>query len=352
VPELPEVEVVRRGLETAIVDHAIAGVEILHPRSVRRTPGGAAAFDALVGREVSAVARRGKFLWLLLDDGGDAVLAHLGMSGQFLAQEPGQVPEPGPHLRARLTTDRGAEIWFVDQRTFGYMDLVATSPTPDGRPGGTGSVLPVVPQPAAHIARDLLDPDLDMTDLVRRTRARRTQIKRAMLDQSLVSGIGNIYADEALWHARLHGTRATDALPAAAVREAYEAARRVMLRALEVGGTSFDALYVNVSGTPGTSHENVDVQWVEGRSFGEGFIGQFCPSHLGIRPSRLARSHVAGALSRCSYAPLRPAAHRRMPVRRAAFDIDPVGTASLSAGEEPEHRHRAGLRMLRGVGHA
>jgi hypothetical protein len=232
------------------------------------------------------------------------------------------------------------------------MDLVATSPTPDGRPGGTGSVLPVVPQPAAHIARDLLDPDLDMTDLVRRTRARRTQIKRAMLDQSLVSGIGNIYADEALWHARLHGTRATDALPAAAVREAYEAARRVMLRALEVGGTSFDALYVNVSGTPGTSHENVDVQWVEGRSFGEGFIGQFCPSHLGIRPSRLARSHVAGALSRCSYAPLRPAAHRRMPVRRAAFDIDPVGTASLSAGEEPEHRHRAGLRMLRGVGHA
>ncbi|MGC5626640.1 bifunctional DNA-formamidopyrimidine glycosylase/DNA-(apurinic or apyrimidinic site) lyase [Georgenia sp. Z1344] len=251
MPELPEVEVVRAGLVPALVGRTVADVEIRHPRAARNTAGGAHAFRALTGREVVGAVRRGKYLWLLLDDASDALLAHLGMSGQMLVQRPGTDLAPGPHLRARLRTDDGSEVWFVDQRTFGYVDLTRTVPTPDGGPGGLGSPEPVLPAPVAHVARDLLDPDLDLTGLVARTRRRRTEVKRALLDQTLVSGVGNIYADEALWRARLHGTRATDALPASRLRELYEAAAAVMAEALAQGGTSFDALYVNVAGTPG-----------------------------------------------------------------------------------------------------
>ncbi|MGC5615830.1 bifunctional DNA-formamidopyrimidine glycosylase/DNA-(apurinic or apyrimidinic site) lyase [Georgenia sp. Z1491] len=251
MPELPEVEVVRAGLVPALVGREIADVEVRHPRAVRNTAGGSAAFAALRGREVVGVVRRGKYLWLLLDDGKDALLAHLGMSGQMLVQRPGTSLEPGPHVRARLVADDGGEVWFVDQRTFGYVDLTPTVATPDGGPGGRGSPARVLPRPVAHVARDLLDPDLDMASLVARTRRRRTEVKRALLDQTLVSGVGNIYADEALWRARLHGTRATDALPPARLRELYTAAGDVMAEALAQGGTSFDALYVNVAGTPG-----------------------------------------------------------------------------------------------------
>lgn len=251
MPELPEVEVVRAGLAPVLVGRTITDVEVRHPRAVRHAAGGAEALAALRGRTVTAVVRRGKYLWLLLDDGADALLAHLGMSGQFLVHRPGVELEPGPHLRVRLTTDDGAQAWFVDQRTFGYVDLQDTVPTTDGLPGGHGSTVPVVPTGVAHVARDLLDPDLDLADLVARTRRRRTEVKRALLDQTLVSGVGNIYADEALWLARLHGTRATDALPAARLRELFGHGRDVMRAALAAGGTSFDALYVDVAGTPG-----------------------------------------------------------------------------------------------------
>ena len=235
MPELPEVEVVRRGLEAHALDRVITGVEVLHDRPVRRSPGGAAAFaDALAGRTFTAARRRGKYLWLPLDT-GDAVLGHLGMSGQMLVQPVGAPDEK--HLRVRFRLDDGQELRFVDQRMFGGVAL---------SPGGAE-----LPQEIAHIARDLLDPAFDLDDFVRRVRRRTSGVKRLLLDQTLVSGVGNIYADEALWRAGLHGERPGDRLTRAQVLDLAGHARDVMTEALAQGGTSFDALYVNVNGQSG-----------------------------------------------------------------------------------------------------
>ncbi len=233
VPELPEVEVVRRGLEVHAAGRTIASVIVLNDRAVRRHPGGAADFAAvLIGRTVLQVRRRGKYLWLVLD-GGDAVLAHLGMSGQFRVGA-----GDSPHLRVRFAFDDGGpDVDFVDQRTFGGMAF---------SPGGAE-----LPAAISHIALDLLDPAFDRAGTVRAIRARHTEIKRALLDQSLVSGIGNIYADEALWRAKVHYTRPTAVLPGRTVGAVLDAAAAVMSEALAAGGTSFDALYVNVNGDSG-----------------------------------------------------------------------------------------------------
>ncbi|WP_457207476.1 bifunctional DNA-formamidopyrimidine glycosylase/DNA-(apurinic or apyrimidinic site) lyase [Nocardioides sp. P5_C9_2] len=248
MPELPEVEVVRAGLQRHVAGARIVGVEVLHPRPLRRDPRGSDGFvAALVDRRIGAVRRRGKYFWLALDaegDGdddagrGDALLGHLGMSGQMLLHHPGAPDER--HLRVRfvLATDDGAlEMRFVDQRMFGGL-LVS-----DG-----GAELPTE---IAHIGRDPLDPEFDEADFVRRVRRRPSAIKRQLLDQSLVSGVGNIYADEALWRARIHGERPGERLTAAQVRELVGHAREVMTDALAQGGTSFDALYVNVNGESG-----------------------------------------------------------------------------------------------------
>jgi formamidopyrimidine-DNA glycosylase len=355
VPELPEVETVRDGLDRLVVGAVVRDVEVFRDYSVRRHDGGPDSFrDQLTGRRLTAAVRRGKFLWLPLAEPASAVepaavvephlvvepvetqpaplvepvetqpaplvepvetrpaaalLAHLGMSGQLLVRgavvsgdpgpgpsavlgsEPGAEPGPGtaaddwrhPHLRVRLHLDdapSGARyLDFVDQRTFGHLsvqDLVpadggpsrgsaaraqgapasAGIPTPGAAaassiPAGHGSDLPVLPEPVAHIARDLLDPSLDLDDLVRRVRRRRTQVKRALLDQTVVSGVGNIYADEALWRAQVHWARATDKLKAADVRRVLDSAAEVMREALAQGGTSFDELYVNVNGQSG-----------------------------------------------------------------------------------------------------
>jgi formamidopyrimidine-DNA glycosylase len=241
VPELPEVEVVRRGLSDHVVGRTIAKVEVLHPRSVRRHLPGGADFEArLAGRAVTSARRRGKYLWWELGDAGDAVLAHLGMSGQLLVREPGAADET--HLRIRIGfTDDGPELRFVDQRTFGGLSVADLVDSPAGP----------VPEPIAHIARDPLEPDFDLPAVVAALRHKRTELKRALLDQSLVSGIGNIYADEALWRARLHWSRPTERLTRAQGTAVLTAATEVMTEALAVGGTSFDALYVNVNGQSG-----------------------------------------------------------------------------------------------------
>jgi formamidopyrimidine-DNA glycosylase len=241
MPELPEVEVVRRGLARWVAGRTVAAVEVAHPRAVRRHPGGGGDFAArLRGRTLTGASRRGKYLWLPMSgpDGrpDEAVLAHLGMSGQLLVRPPGSPDET--HLRVRLAfTDDGPELRFVDQRTFGGLAVV--------------DLVDGVPEPVAHIGRDPLDPDFDDEAWVAALRRRRTGLKRALLDQSLASGIGNIYADEALWRARLHWARATDSLPRPKARLVLDAARAVMVEALEAGGTSFDALYVNVNGESG-----------------------------------------------------------------------------------------------------
>ncbi|MGZ4455687.1 MAG: bifunctional DNA-formamidopyrimidine glycosylase/DNA-(apurinic or apyrimidinic site) lyase [Nocardioides sp.] len=238
MPELPEVEVVRAGLERHVVGATIIRVDVLHPRPVRRDERGPVGFaEALAGRRVEAARRRGKYLWLPLDN-GDALLAHLGMSGQLLVQPPGSPDER--HLRVRLALSgaaEGRELRFVDQRMFGGLSVSA---------GGAD-----LPPEIAHIARDPLDPEFDDEAFVRKVRSRSSGVKRQLLDQNLVSGIGNIYADEALWRARLHGERPGRRLTAAQVRELLGHARDVMTDALGQGGTSFDSLYVNVNGESG-----------------------------------------------------------------------------------------------------
>ncbi|TWF74632.1 DNA-(apurinic or apyrimidinic site) lyase [Pseudonocardia hierapolitana] len=245
MPELPEVEVVRRGLADHVLGRKVAEATVAHPRAVRRHVEGTADFAArLVGHTISGVRRRGKYLWLELDhadDGDDAVLAHLGMSGQMLVADADRPDET--HLRVRLRfADAGPELRFVDQRTFGGLSVHPLVPAAGGG---------LVPAPVAHIARDPMDPAFDLDEAVAAIRRRRTGLKRALLDQTVVSGIGNIYADEALWRARLHGARPTESLTRGQGRAVLGAATAVMAEALTAGGTSFDALYVNVNGASG-----------------------------------------------------------------------------------------------------
>ncbi|MFL6128982.1 MAG: bifunctional DNA-formamidopyrimidine glycosylase/DNA-(apurinic or apyrimidinic site) lyase [Mycobacteriales bacterium] len=249
MPELPEVEVVRRGLDRWVVGRTVAAAEMLHPRATRRHLAGPDDLvGRLVGRTVTAACRRGKYLWLPLSGPGpepdEALLGHLGMSGQLLVLPPEE--PPGPHLRARLAfADGGPELRYVDQRTFGGLSL---EPMVDR-----------VPALIAHIARDPLDPAFDPAAFTAALRRRRTGIKRALLDQSLVSGIGNIYADEALWRARLHYTRPTETVTRPVVTRLLDGVRGVMNDALAAGGTSFDSLYVDVNGQSGYFERSLDV---------------------------------------------------------------------------------------------
>jgi formamidopyrimidine-DNA glycosylase len=252
VPELPEVEVVRRGLADHVLDRKITAVDVAHPRAVRRHTAGGDDFAArLVGRAVTGARRRGKYLWLDLDggaEGDDAVLAHLGMSGQMLVADRSRPDEK--HLRIRFRfADDGPELRFVDQRTFGGLSVHPLVPAAGGG---------LLPAPIAHIARDPMDPVFDLDAAVAAIRKRRTELKRALLDQTVVSGIGNIYADEALWRARLHGLRPTETLTRAQGLAVLAAATEVMTEALQAGGTSFDALYVNVNGASGYFDRSLD----------------------------------------------------------------------------------------------
>jgi formamidopyrimidine-DNA glycosylase len=248
VPELPEVETVRRGLEQHVIGRPIETVRVLHPRAVRRQLAGAAEFEtALTGRTLDRARRRGKYLWLSV--GEDALLAHLGMSGQLLVGEPDR--PLSPHVRIWFSfKDEGPDLRFTDQRTFGYMWMV--------RDGAE------LPGPIAHIAPDPFEPSYDPDLLARRLRSRRTGVKRALLDQSLVSGVGNIYADEALWRARLHWARPTDTLNGPETSRLLLAVREVLGEALAAGGTSFDELYVNVNGESGYFERSLAVYGREG----------------------------------------------------------------------------------------
>jgi formamidopyrimidine-DNA glycosylase len=246
--------VVRRGLETHASGRTITHVDVLHPRAIRRHVLGPQDFEArLKGLRIDAVRRRGKYLWVELDS-GEAMLAHLGMSGQMLVRPEGAPDEK--HLRVRFQfSDDGPELRFVDQRTFGGLALADMVTVADEN----------LPSPVAHIARDPMDPAFDRGAVVRALRRKRTEVKRALLDQTLVSGIGNIYADEALWRSRLHWARPTERLTAAKGTELLQAATEVMNEALAVGGTSFDALYVNVNGQSGYFDRSLNVYGQEGK---------------------------------------------------------------------------------------
>ncbi|WP_236246790.1 bifunctional DNA-formamidopyrimidine glycosylase/DNA-(apurinic or apyrimidinic site) lyase [Streptomyces sp. CC210A] len=253
MPELPEVEVVRRGLARWVSGRTVADVEVLHPRAVRRHLGGGADFAArLKGHRFGTARRRGKYLWLPLDDADAAVLGHLGMSGQLLVQPEGAPDEKHLRIRVRFDDVLGTELRFVDQRTFGGLSLHDT--TPDGLPDVIG-----------HIARDPLDEVFDDAAFHAALRLRRTTVKRALLDQSLISGVGNIYADEALWRSRLHYDRPTATFTRPRSYELLGHVRDVMNAALAVGGTSFDSLYVNVNGESGYFDRSLDAYGREGK---------------------------------------------------------------------------------------
>jgi formamidopyrimidine-DNA glycosylase len=249
VPELPEVEVVRLGIERGVVGRTISHVDVRHARAIRRHVGGERDFiDLLTGRTVLAALRRGKYLWLPLDS-GDALVGHLGMSGQLLVVPPDKPAET--HLRTRFVfTDGGRELRFVDQRTFGGLFVSA---------GGAD-----LPDDIAHIARDPLDPAFDDAQFHARLRRRSTGIKRALLDQSLISGVGNIYSDEALWRARLHYARDTSGMRRPETARLLLAVRQVLNESLAAGGTSFDALYVSVEGVSGDFERELAVYGREG----------------------------------------------------------------------------------------
>ncbi|MGD1237242.1 DNA-formamidopyrimidine glycosylase [Mycobacterium seoulense] len=259
MPELPEVEVVRRGLQARVVGRTIKAVRVHHPRAVRRHDAGPADLTArLLDARITGTDRRGKYLWLLLDtepapsESDTALVVHLGMSGQMLL---GQVPR-ADHVRISALLDDGTVLSFADQRTFGgwmLADLVSA----DGS---------VVPAPVAHLARDPLDPLFDRDAVVNVLRHKHSEIKRQLLDQTVVSGIGNIYADEALWRAKVNGARIAATLSRPRLGAVLDAAAEVMRDALAQGGTSFDSLYINVNGESGYFDRSLDAYGRDGQS--------------------------------------------------------------------------------------
>ncbi|WP_203566757.1 bifunctional DNA-formamidopyrimidine glycosylase/DNA-(apurinic or apyrimidinic site) lyase [Aestuariimicrobium ganziense] len=235
MPELPEVESVRLGLAAHLVGRTTTAITVLHPRPVRSDPLGPDHFASLLtGRTFTEPRRRGKYLGLPFAD-GDAMLAHLGMSGQFRVDGPGD-----PLLRntrVLFDLDDGRQLRLVDQRMFGGLAL---------SPGGAE-----FPDEYAHVAPDLLEEAFDRDAVVARIRSKDSGIKRILLDQRVISGLGNIYVDESLWRAQVHYDRPGRQLTRAAAGGLLDHARNVLLEALEAGGTSFDALYVNVNGESG-----------------------------------------------------------------------------------------------------
>ena len=258
MPELPEVEVVRAGLAPAAVGSLITAVSVFDERALTRHVAGAADFvGRLEGRTFTAASRRGKFLWLPLDDGDSALIAHLGMSGQMLLRAPDAGAERHERVRIGIEHPTHGElaIVFADQRTFGSLAVDALIDDAGSR----------IPTQVAHIARDPLDPRFDDPAFRAALARRASAIKRVLLDQGVVSGIGNIYADEALWRAGVHGERVAQSLSKPLIGTVLDHASDVMREALDQGGTSFDALYVNVNGASGYFDRSLAAYGQEGR---------------------------------------------------------------------------------------
>lgn len=259
MPELPEVEVVRRGLAGHVIRRRFSDVDLRGARVARRHVAGPEDLaHRLTGREILAAERRGKYLWLALD-GGEGLVVHLGMSGQMLVEDPA-APRRS-HQHATFTfDDGGTELRFVDQRTFGGLQLCELVDDPHGGEHPHG-----IPSVVAHIALDPLEPVFDAAVAARAVHRRASGIKRVLLDQSAVSGIGNIYADESLWRAGIHGERPANTLTKPAITRLLGHAQDVMRSALDAGGTSFDALYVNVNGQSGYFDRSLDAYGQAGR---------------------------------------------------------------------------------------
>lgn len=261
MPELPEVETVRAGLAKYLPGATVTGLTVFDPRSLKRHLSGVADFEAkLVGAKVLDVVRRGKFLWLPLGESNQAMVGHLGMSGQMLIRGPEFEPDKLNRVSISFVTKRGKnlELRFVDQRIFGSLAIDQLVETQDGLPGGYSEISEkqkpwtnLIPQSASHIARDPLDPNFDQDALVSKIASKQSGIKRVLLDQGVVSGIGNIYADESLWLAKLHYDRVSSGISRAKLQELMGIVKEVLTKAVAKGGTSFDQQYKNVNGEAG-----------------------------------------------------------------------------------------------------
>ena len=265
MPELPEVETVRAGLAPALTNATVTAVDVLDVRSLKRHAGGVQDFiKTMVGAKVLGVVRRGKFLWLPLEVNGEkrnlAMVGHLGMSGQMLLRKPNDPEDKLTRVVVHLTTAKGksVEFRFIDQRIFGSLAIDELLPTADGKPGGFSAGVGsgkswqnLIPIQAAHITRDPLDLDFDEDFVLAKFKKKNSGIKRVLLDQQTMSGIGNIYADEALWRSKLHYDQPANSLSKAKSKELLEHVRQILARAVEEGGTSFDEQYKNVNGESG-----------------------------------------------------------------------------------------------------
>ena len=297
MPELPEVEVVRSGLAPVLTGAGIARVHVRDPRSLKRHRGPLESFvDELEGARLDMPLRRGKFMWVPLAGQNRALVCHLGMSGQVLLGD--DTSDFGSHLRILLELEEpragASQVGFVDQRIFGSMAIDDLVDTGDAQPAGYGSDDARVPSSVAHIARDPLDPGFDLQAFSRRLRAKNTEIKRALLDQTLISGIGNIYADEALWATKLHYRASTASLRPARVSELVAAVRSVVRKALAEGGTSFDQQYVNVNGVSGYFSHSLNAY---------GRAGQACPRCRAIMVREAWMNRSSHRCPRCQRTP-------------------------------------------------
>ena len=244
MPELPEVETVRRGLAENIIGKKFKEIDVLHSRAT--SPKSIAPLKSLKGARIKSVNRRGKFLWFELDR-PEVLVGHLGMSGQFLIQPKAALDER--HLRARFNLGRN-DLRFIDQRTFGWV--------------GVEERINNRPNCVQHIAADPFDSEFDLQETISRFLKKKTEIKRALLDQSVMSGVGNIYADEALWRSKMHPETRTEKLDTKRISQLISSATEVMTEALAVGGTSFDDLYINVNGESGYFERSLAVYGQEG----------------------------------------------------------------------------------------
>ena len=248
MPELPEVETVRRGLEHFLTGYTIRTSQNLHPRLLK--PASIAPLSAIEGARITTINRRGKFLWFELNR-DLTLVAHLGMSGQFLVARKDR-PEP-THVRARFTLKRGLkthELVFSDQRTFGWLSVE--------------QLIDGIPQSAQHIALDPFDPAFDRGAVIAKIKSRKAAIKNMILNQEIMSGVGNIYADESLWRAKIHPEIPANELSTKKIGALVDAATEVMAEAIEVGGTSFDAMYINVNGESGFFENSLAAYGQEG----------------------------------------------------------------------------------------
>ena len=256
MPELPEVETVRAGLANHVIGATVKDIEVLDQRSLKRNFSGAKGFvEELRNKKLEGVVRRGKFLWLPISS-SRALVCHLGMSGQVLVRSDGYEEDKLNRITLRLEKPNGEEIEmrFVDQRLFGGMQIDDLVLTKDHAPAGffpEGSPDSQIPISVAHIARDLLDPNFDRQSVVSKMRRKNSGIKRVLLDQNLLSGIGNIYADESLWRSKIHYDKPASSIATRKLVELLDQASEVLREAVERGGTSFDQQYKNVNGESG-----------------------------------------------------------------------------------------------------